>query len=382
MDTSDAKKNIIFIGSRVGFYSREILRGILSMRSEGCDWSLWCLPTDISQDELDNCIKGRKVEGIIARGLSESLSRYVHGLSIPSVLIRSFEDENSGYINGPHVDDAVIGQLAGQEFSYLNLGYWGFVHWEGVMWSEARKKSFHSCATSLGVRNEVISLKEGSRLNYKAILEIAEWLKGLPKPCGILACNDETGLDVINACHLIGAKVPDEVAVIGVDNDRLLCESTAQSLSSIDLRAADVGRKSAIQLGDMLGSLKSHAEFKIQPATVVVRNSSNNVDRHMLLCQRAIDYIDARVLKNISVTDVAKSCGVSRRGLERAFEKGMGCSPATTIRAKRMKMLEHLLKDSSVNLDNIAHQAGFSDASGLSNFVKRMTGKKPGDFRT
>jgi len=116
--------------------------------------------------------------------MNEELSRYVASLDIPSVLIRAAEDSSAEYINGPNVDDSAIGRLAGEEFNYLNLGYWGFVHWEGVMWSEARKKSFHSYATSLGVSNDTLTLSMRDRSNWESICHIANWLKKLPKPCG------------------------------------------------------------------------------------------------------------------------------------------------------------------------------------------------------
>ena len=381
MKSSTVRPHILYIGERRGFFSREILRGVLSMRPEGCDWDFWCMPISIEEKDLKQCLKNRRVDGIIARGLSEEMSRFVVSLGVPAVIIRAAEDESADYVNGPHVDDTAIGRLAGVEFNYLNLGYWGFVHWDGVMWSEARKKSFHSYATSLGVSNSTLALPNNARLNWESVSIIAEWIKSLPKPCGILACNDEAGLDVLHACQLIGVKVPQEVAVIGVDNDRLLCESTTPSLTSIDLRAADVGRESALQLAQLLkGNADSHGS-PMNVATTVVRSSSHDVDRYMLTYQKALDFIHARALKNMSVADVARACGISRRGLERAFEKCANSSPAAVMREKRIEAILGLLKDRTASLESISQQAGFSDAAGLSNFVKRMTGKTPGAFR-
>lgn len=380
--SNDAKKNILFIAPRMGFFSRELLRGVLSLRSEGVDWQFWCLSHEVSKSEIDHFLEARKIDGIIGRGMNEWLSRYIlYDLSIPTVLIRYDEEPDCEYINGPHVDDNQIGKLVGEEFNYMNLGYWGFIHWEGVGWSEARKKSFHSYATASGVRNEVLTLPEKHRHSWKGVLNIAEWVKKLPKPCGILACNDETGLDVINACHLAEVKVPDQVAVIGVDNDRLLCESITPFLSSIDLKAAEVGKQAVLKLGRLLGVIDHKFNNDEQPAQLVVRNSSNDTDRNLLLCQKAIDFIEARVMENLTVSDLVKTCGISRRGLERAFEKSMKLSPAQVIRERRIIMLKRILRETDFNLETIANQTGFSDASGLSNFIKRMTGKKPGDIR-
>ena len=381
MKPIDAKPHILFIGERTGFFSREILRGVLSMRPEGCDWDFWCMPISIKEIDLKGVLQNRRIDGIIARGLSEEMSRFVASLGVPYVLIRAAEDESAEYINGPHVDDSAIGQLAGVEFNYLHLGSWGFVPWEGVMWAEARKKSFHSYATSLGVSNDTLALPTNARLNWESVQMIADWLKKLPKPCGVLACNDEAGLDVLHACQLIGVSVPHEVAVIGVDNDRLLCESTTPSLSSIDLRAADVGREAALQLKALLEGDATDYASPMNPATTVVRSSSHDVDRYMLTYQKAIDFIHARALRNMSVSDVDRACGISRRGVERAFEKCAESSPAAVMRDKRIEAIITLLKDKTASLESISQQAGFSDAAGLSNFVKRMTGKTPGAFR-
>ena len=374
------KPVILFIANRQEHFSREVLRGILSMRSEGCDWDVWLMPMVNERRHIEACLDSRKVSGVIARGLSRDLLLLLNDRDVPAVAIRGMETDSDDLANGPHVNDQVIGEKAGVEFMRLNLGYWGFVHWEGVSWSEARRKSFHTYATSKGVRNSTLTLQSDERHGWDGVLSISKWLESLSKPCGILACNDEAGLDVLHACQLVGLKVPEQVAVIGVDNDRLLCESSVPPLSSIDLHSADVGRAAALQLSGLIGDSKSDA-MHISQATVVVRESSHEIDRYLLIYQRAIDYMNSRALLSISVAEVAEACGISRRGLERAFVKHSGESPASVIRSQRLAAILRLLKNQSMSLDNLAQQTGFSDAAGLSNFVKRMTGKSPGSFR-
>lgn len=351
------------------------------MRTEGCDWDIRCVQPSITEVELEKYRRKAGVDGIIARGLTPELARSIDKLDIPSIFIRASENQNAEYINGPHIDDQAIGRLAGEEFSLLNLGYWGFVHWDGVMWSEARRRSFHSYATARAVSNEALSLPADVRHSWAAVEAIAKWLAPIPKPCGILACNDQAGIDVINAANQLGLSVPDEVAVIGVDNDRLLCETTSPSLSSIDLRGVDIGRAAAVALGKSMGLLKPDSPSMLQPAKTVVRESSHEINKSMLTYQKSLDYLAAQSLKGTSVTKLATACGVSRRGLERAFEKCTDTSPAVLIREMRIKAITDLLRDKSSSIESISQQAGFSEASGLSNFVKRMTGKSPGEFR-
>lgn len=371
----------MLIAIRQGFFSREVLRGIMATRLGTEEWDLWVVPAIDHQRHLEECLASRHVVGVITRGLDPELLQYLQRCDIPVVSIRGPEDGEELVPDGLHVDDETIGQLAGSEFVRLGLRQWGFVHWQGVSWSEARKQSLQAFARSHGVEVRVISLSPERRHDWSGVLEIADWLGRQAKPCGILACNDEAGVGVLHACKLSGLSAPDEVAVIGVDNDRLLCESSSPSLSSIDLHAAEIGRAAARHLLARLRDETGEAAQKLTPAVLVVRESSHDVDRYLLIFQTARDYIARHALTGPSVETVAHACGVSKRGLERAFAKHSADSPAALIREQRAAGILHLLKNQSLGLSNIAQQSGFGDAAGLSNFVKRVTGKSPGAWR-
>lgn len=352
------------------------------MMQAGDGYEVWVVPVIHEKRHLEACLRSRNVQGAITRGLDGSLINVLRDQGIPVVSIRGHKSRSGDEEIDLHVDDEAIGGKAGVEFERLNLDYWGFVHWQGVAWSEARKNSFQAYSNYRGARLSIVSLTEDERYSWDSVLKIQLWLEKIPKPCGVLACNDEAGVDVLHACKLAGLSVPDEVAVIGVDNDRLLCESTVPTLSSIDLHAADVGKAAAGRLLNMLDvdcDLENKAH--LGQSSMVVRESSHEIDRYLLVYQKALDYIGSQALAGPSVTKVADSCGVSRRGLERAFEKHSGRSPAEVIREQRLESIIRLLKNQTLNLTNLAEQAGFSDAAGLSNFIKRMTGQAPGMFR-
>lgn len=378
---SAAKPTIMLIAIRQGFFSREVLRGILSARHGMEDWDLWVVPPIDDQRHLEDCLASRHVVGVITRGLACDLVHYLERRDIPVVSIRGPEDGEDRVLNGPHVDDETIGQLAGSEFVRLGLRQWGFVHWQGVSWSGARKQSLQAFARSQGIEVPVLSLSPEERHDWTGVLKISDWLKALVKPCGILACNDEAGVGVLHACKLSALSAPDEVAVIGVDNDRLLCESSSPSLSSIDLHAAEIGRAAANQLVHRIWGDSSSSPQHLTPAVMVVRESSHEIDRYLLIYQNAMDYIARHALTGPSVEAVAHACGVSKRGLERAFAKHSTASPAAIIREQRSAGILRLLENQSLGLSMIAQQSGFGDAAGLSNFVKRVTGKSPGAWR-
>lgn len=376
-----SKKNILMIGNHERFFTRELLRGVLSIRAEGCDWNIWCLPSTLKIPELMAVLKFREVHGIIACGLGEQMSKFIHCLEKPSVFVRALESKSADYINGPEIDDIMVSKLVGAEFSDLSLRYWGYLNWEGVKWSEVRKETFQEYADSIGVTCTTLSLEEDSRENWRAIQKIVKWVKEMPKPCGILACNDKAGMEILHACELLRIKVPQEVAVIGSNNDRLICESTTPSLTSVDLKITDMGKEAALKLLEEIDGVRPDVDHTRAEVSVVVRSSSHEVDKYQLSYQMALDFIHEKPLACISVSDVAKACGISRRRLERSFEKCAQTSPAVVIREKRINDIIRLLRDDTSSIENISQQAGFTDAAGLSNFVKRMTGKTPGMFR-
>ena len=291
------KPTIMLLAIRQGYFSREFLRGVMAALSDRVGFDLWVAPPIHDGQHLEACLASQNVVGVMTRGVSRDLISILENRDIPVVSIRGPEDGNELVVNGPRVDDKTIGVIAGGEFVRLNLREWGFVHWQGVSWSEARKQSLEAFAATLGVKVKTLSLSGDKRHDWSGVLEISEWLSGLAKPCGILGCNDEARVGVLQACKLSGLSVPDEVAVVGVDNDRLLCESSSPSLSSIDLHAAD---------------------------------------RYLLVDQAAINYIARRALAGVSVASVADACGISKRGLERAFAKHAKGSPAEIIREQRV----------------------------------------------
>lgn len=373
---------ILFIANRQGCFSREVLRGVMNELRDVSGWEVWLMPNIYEKRQLETCLAGQKVAGVIARGLDTELFEILDEKGIPVVLIRGAGASSKDVYDTIHVDDDEIGHIAGSEWVNLNLSYWGYVHWEGEAWSEARRQSLEEFAMSVGAQMKTLSMNPTERSSWDGVQKMTDWLQDIPKPCGILACNDEAAVDVLHACRLSEFDVPSQVAVIGVDNDRLLCESTMPPLSSIDLHAKTLGMMAARQLRIILGEDNLEGgEQQLGKATMVVRESSHAVDRYLLIYQKAMDSIREHKLTGISVSEMAEICGISRRGLERAFEKHVKRSPASVIREQRLEEVLRLLRSQSTSLDNLAQQTGFSDAAGLSNFVKRMTGKAPGEFR-
>jgi LacI family transcriptional regulator len=211
---------------------------------------------------------------------------------------------------------------------------------------------------------------------------LCDWIKNLPKPVGIMACFDILGRQVLEACRQIEAAVPDDVAVVGVDNDELLCELADPPLSSVAPDAHRTGYVAA-ELLDQLMSGKSvppHGHF-IEPLAVVVRASSDVLAIEDPDVSHAMRFIRERACDGINVQDVLQSVPLSRRVLEGRFRKLVGRTPHEEIDRVRLDRVKELLRESELPLTEIAVRTGYEHVEYLSVVFKKRTGQPPSEYR-
>ncbi|MBK1790571.1 substrate-binding domain-containing protein [Persicirhabdus sediminis] len=373
------KKRILFMSDRIGYFTRELLRGIIDVSKEREWWDVWTSPAVSERQQLEKLVARGGISGVIARGVAADTLVYLRQLGVPVVELRG----PAGFVSeeqiGPHADDYAVGQIAASEFQRLGVLSAGYVHWEGVLWSKQRGDAFTESINWGGC--EWLRLEPEESTGWTAIEKIADWLESKTKPIGVLGCCDQVGLAVLQACVLINARVPEEVAVIGVDNDVLACDFASPALSSIDLNPIDIGRAAAIHLARRLDLTRVPREEEVRPPYLVARGSSHRVDRYLQIYQSALYWMDQNALRGASVSEVATACGYSRRGLERAFGKHAGTSPGHVLRDIKTQAIIKLLQTQNLPLEKIAAQSGFPDASSLGQFIKRQTGKSPGELR-
>lgn len=372
-------KQVLVLEELQNHYGREIHNGILEESGENHWWQTWRL----SSSEVDPDVIGTvlaQVDGVILRHATPEIIAEIEGQEIPCLVVRG----SKGWLKvigekvkeARHVNDASVGEVAVHELQRLAVKHWGFVGIKDVAWARTRGEALINHPAKV----HAVEVTADECFSWAGILRLSSWLKKVPRPIGIFACSDSVGLMVIQACHYAGIQVPKEVAVIGVDNDVLQCRSGKPNLSSIDLNAHDVGRRAAWQMAGMLG-LERGDEPVIRAPRLVVRESSHDVDRRFLSFQKAMEWLQIHALRGPAVDEVAAAVGLSRRGLERVFSLHGNVSPAVVMRECRMVEIQKLLKQEKVTLERIAQQAGFADAAGLSNFVKRQTGKTPHELR-
>jgi len=313
----------------------------------------------------------------------------IRRLGVPAVDVR-YLLRNLG-MPSVRPDDAAAARLAFEHLRERGFRHFAFCGFNGADYSDVRRDSFLECATKsklpCNVYSDPLKIRKASTQEYEARglkdgEHVARWLEELPKPVGVMACNDIRGQQVLNACRAAGISVPEEVAVIGVDNDEMLCELSDPPLSSVSLDTERIGYEAAAILDQMLAGkkLKQPVVF-IQPAGVITRRSTDVLaieDRHITTATR---FIRERACEGIDVSDVLKIVPLSRSTLERRFFHVLGRSPKDEILRTRLTRAKQLLAETDFSLAQVADKVGFDHPEYLSVIFKKKTGLTPGEYR-
>ena len=291
-----------------------------------------------------------------------------------------------------HTDDRATAHLAAEHLLERGFRHYGFCGFDGADYSDTRRDAFADRIATAGFRCHVFAdpirpLKastleyEEHGLKYEDL--VARWLKELPKPIGLMACNDIRGQQVLNACRAVGVMVPDEVAVIGVDNDEVLCELSDPPLSSVAPNTERIGYEAAVLLDRMMSGQKTSREpVFVIPSGIVTRLSTEVLaieDRHIATAAR---FIRERACEGIDVSDVLRAVPLSRSTLERRFDKALGRSPKEEILRVRLNRAKQLLTETDFPLAVVAGKVGLEHPEYFSVIFKKKVNMTPAEFRS
>jgi LacI family transcriptional regulator len=361
-------------------YGRRLLRGIIRYLRSHEPWSVFFELRELGASPPD-WLKDWRGDGIISRPTNPALAELFRKRKIPVV---NLNDVYSG-LGLPLIesDNEAVGRLAAEhllERGFRNFAFCGF---SGHAWSEKRHQGF---LAGLGTRECAVYQSPWGGPNAHPWEQeqgrIGQWLRGLPRPVGILACNDMRGQHVLDACQRVNLAVPEDVAVIGVDDDELLCELCDPPLSSVVPNPERVGYEAAALLDCLMaGEKPKREEWLIEPLGVTVRQSTDILaidDAHVAA---AVRYIREHACNGATVQDVLDHVPLSRTILERRFRQYLGRSPQAEIRAVQLKRVKQLLVETDLQLERIAELAGYEHPEYLSVVFKRETGQTPGHYR-
>jgi LacI family transcriptional regulator len=363
-------------------YGRGLLAGILRHVREQTPWTIFLPEHGRGAPPLES-LAGWRGDGVIARIETPRIAAAIaalRGRGRPPGVDVSAARLLAGV---PYVetDDAAIARLAVAHFAEREFRHLAFLGDDRFRWSANRRTAFTTAAGAAG--REVTVFERPARRGRSADDDLVEaWLVGLPKPVGLFACYDIRGRQALDACRRAGLAVPDEVAVLGVDDDRLLCGLASPPLSSIVPDAAGAGRLAAELLERLMrGESLDRDEWLLPPLGVATRQSTDVRAVDDLLVAAAVRYIRDHACDGIRVPDVARTVGASRRVLDKRFVRRIGRTPHEEIARVQFGRVEQLLLESDLPLAAIAARAGFRHTEYMTVAFTRRVGVSPSRWR-
>lgn len=373
---------IALLIDKAGSYDRGLIKGIIRYASLSSVWDFFleAPPFTLSGENIDrlNKLKLWRPDCII---MNESFFiPDLISLKIP-ILVTPSKRLIPDVINIV-ADDEKIGELAARYFidkGYKNLAFYGT---DQIFWSGIRKESFRRTVDSFNLNYFQFESLLNDKWQYN-VNDLADWMTRLPKPTAILACNDDFGIHIIEAANKVGIKIPDQIAILGVDNDEFICDLYDPPMSSIDQEPENVGFLVAQVVKSIIfEGIKPDNKIIGNNFRIVTRRSTDNFAIEDDQLVKALNFIkENAVRKSISVAEVVAATTLSRRLLEIRFRKLLNRSVLQEIKRIRIEAIVHKLITTREHISKIAYTLGFNSLSSFSNYFKKEKQISPGEFR-
>lgn len=358
-------------------YARGVLGGIVAYVRGHKPWSLY-LPELGRGDTPPAWLARWRGDGIIARIETPEIARAVARTGLPVVDVSAGRHLPS--VPWVETDDREIARLAVEhllERGFRTLGYCGDPRFN---WSRWREEHFARLASEAGVQVRVYRSRGAAPDRERH--ELAEWARRLPKPAGVLACYDIMAQRLLDACRDARIAVPDEVAVLGVDDDPLLCDLASPPLSSVIPNTHRTGYEAAAILSRLMdGERVPPKAVLIPPLGIHTRQSTDVLALEDRDIAAAVRFVREHACDGATVADLLKAVPLSRRVLESRYRKATGRTPHQDFLRIRIERVKQLLAETDHSLERIADLAGFNHPEYMSVAFKRETGMTPGQYR-
>lgn len=371
---------IILMIEPLGEYVQGLLRGIVRYSNTKGPWSFYREPG--KHEGVLPQLSLEEADGIFARIPNTARARKKLPGDVPIIII-GYRETISSF---PQIlgDYEAIGEMAAKYFTDRGFRNFAFCGFDEMHWSRERAQSFGKCLKRYGYKpsfykNLSITQRKSWRLEQQ---DLAKWLKHLPKPVAIQTCNDDRGQHVVNACKLAKIKIPDDVSVLGVDNDKFACGLAYPPLSSIALDTERAGYEAAELMAKMMKSKSKIDEVvMVRPTHVVTRHSTDIIAVKDPMLSEAINFIHKYADTDIYVDDVVRAVAISRRSLERKFRQQLNKSIYDEIRRTRVNRIVAMLLETDLTITQIGLALEFKDLTHIGRFFKEEIGLSPLSFR-
>jgi LacI family transcriptional regulator len=364
-------------------HGRGLLNGIRQFIAENEEWSVFLMPRSLDS-QIPDWLSRWKGDGILSRTTSQEMADAITASGIPTVELRSTKLKHAFPFLG--IDNRAMGRLVAEHFLERGIRHFGVYEIGIEVYFEERRDNYIQTIQQAGYEVSVFSAAEDSeapREWEKHQEQMANWVRGLPKPVGIMACTDQLGFWLLDACDRAGISVPDEVAVVGVENDEILCMMARPPLSSVAFNSARIGYEAAALLSRLMqGEPVPEEPFMIDPLGIVTRQSSDVVAVDDPELAMALRFIRENACRGIQVGDILKQVPLSRTALEQQMKAAIGRSPKAEILRNQLERAKELLVSTELSLAQISERVGFRHAQHFSTIFKEKLGETPGSYRS
>jgi LacI family transcriptional regulator len=366
-------------------YGRGLLRGIANYASQYGPWSFY-RDEDLFYRKPDKrkmlpLLKKWGADGIIMREREESQD--IIQLGIPTI-IAPYTYETFADTPKIAVNCRAVGRMGADHLFNRGFRHFAFCGFNDMPWSVERGVGFKQQLTKYNMKTHMYTLPKPDK-SYRweeEQLFMKEWLMQLPKPIGVLACNDDRSRHLLEACKSANRRVPQDVAILGVGNDEMICKLSQPQLSSISRNHEHAGFEAAKLLDEMMsGKMTKHASITVQPTHVVTRQSTSFFAINDADLLKAVRFINKHCNEAIQVDDVVSATSLSRRKLELAFKKELNRSILKEMRRIRTDKIAQMLIETNLSITQIALAFGFSSPSHIGRYFKQEKGLTTQEYR-
>lgn len=372
---------VLLLSDLLGDPDRRMFKGLVQFANEHGGWRFYTVHTSVS-DDPEQCTaileKARSLGVDVIFGQWTGVNaKTVNEYGIP-VILRTFTPK---YPDFPQLygDYYELGRIGGEFFKKKHFLSYAYIGVKGLFWSDERLRGFR----------DVVSGKESVFSHYiadnfdKERNKIGNWLKSLPKPLALLACNDINARKVCEVCQDIGINIPEDISILGIDDSEFLCNFSYPTISSIKLNFEKQGYELAKVIYKIISEKKVMPyRIYIEPMGIEERASTLKYILNDPCVRQIVTYIEEHFSEDIKVADIIRDVTLSQRSIEMRFKKEMG--PHTILSflsSVRVDNMCWLLSTTQLSVYEAALQSGFSNPVNVSKVFKSFKGCSPAEWR-
>lgn len=386
-------KKIAILVERDRAYGRGVCEGIAAAAPREGDWVLEFI--SVAMLERSSGLHG--FSGVIARVPDARVAKRLAMSGLPVVDVfcaHEYPAFGFGSVDG---DQMAIGRLAAEHFLSRRFTSFAYCGYEGLAYSDIRRDAFTGLARERGFGCTVFKTPRQALATFTATVtrkehvglgtdakELARWLRGLPEKTAVFCCQDTRAWQVVAVCREAGIPVPDRLAVLGVDNDPLVCSFTAPTLSSIDNAAHRVGETAVAVLSRMMRSEAARRDpprIRVKPGGLYPRSSTETYALSPKWVSDTLVFISRNVANNLTASDVAAFTGHSYTTVENAFKRLLGSTVQREIVRSRIEEAKRLLSRTALPVETVARRSGFMTPQYFCRIFKSSVGMTAENYR-